>query len=286
MLKLTIFYNAQNAGFSETFYNDGTDPQQLRTALNNAFFQAAVKFRHVSVMIKGVRISRIDAAGKSLLFQPYPLAQGTRFTASEEGADVVSTTAVYRLTAANGQSRRLWCRGLADSDIVRDAFGNDLESAALRAMRTDYFAKLLSNNMQIRYQAKPPEATLVYRKVANVNFAGLTNPNRSNVILFPQAPELVAGQKVVFIGIPAELPNFPRTATVLEVKTLLGLVNYEISYRLPGGIIIIPRKMQLYNSVFLTTAIQLAAFERFGSHRTGRPFGSLRGRSRAAAPSL
>lgn len=286
MLKLTMFFNAQNAGFSETFYNDGTEPVQLRTSLDNAFFQAATKFRHISVVLKAVRISRVDQAGKSILFQPYPLCQGTRFTEAEPGADVVSTAAVYRLTGQNGQARRLWCRGLADFDIVRDEFGNDTESAALRTMRVDYFTQLKRLNFQIRYQAKPPEALLTYNKVANVNFAGLSNPNRANIVLNPFNPLIVAGKRLVFSGVPSDLPNFPRTTQVLAVNTIIGVPNLEISYRLPGGLLVIPRKMQAWESVHLTTAINETAFERFGSHRTGRPFGSLRGRSRAAAPSL
>jgi hypothetical protein len=281
--KMVLFYNQFNAGFSETFYSPNDEPISVATSVSNAFLQKAVKFRAISVFLKAIRFSRTDGERRSFLQRPYPKAQGTRFETAEVGADIVSTSAVYALQSAAGKHRRIWLRGLADADVRRDEFGNDIPSATLQKDVDAYFKGVFALGFAIKFVKRPPTDGLTWRKVGAVQRIGVTNPNRSTFFTLPDAPLLTVGTVVSFRGIPSTLPRFPRKAEILAVDTIDGVTNYTIAYQLPGGVSVGPKNLQFTAYTPAYSVMDDYAFERFGEHKTGRPFGSLRGRSRAVA---
>lgn len=281
--KMTLFFNQYNAGFSETYYHSQDDPGLLAADTPNSLYQAATNFRHTSVLMKAVRFSRVGGARGSYLIRPSPKAQGQQTTPIDTGPDVVSTTAVYLLSTSSGIRRRVWVRGLADLDVKRDAFGNDLQSASLQNATQAYFGQLKSLGFQVRSVNRPPTAGLTWRNVVSVQHILTTDPNRATFFLQVEAPALNVGDQVSFNGISSSLPHFPRSTTILAKQVVDGITNYTIAYQLPGGVSVSPKALKLTSLTYSQATLYTAAFERFGEHKTGRPFGSLRGRSRAVS---
>lgn len=281
--KMTIFFNQYNAGFSETFYHLEEDPNALMALVPNSLYQAAAKFRHTSVILKAVRFSKIGGARQSVLHRPYPKAQGTRYTVAEPGPDPVSTTAVYMLASTTGAKRRIWCRGLADIDVGRDAFGNDIESTTLFGLRNLYFQELFDKLFQIQYLKRPPTDGLIWEKIQSVGENVTSNPNRAYIRRAAPLPAWNRGDIISFNGISSDLPRFPRQTEIISRITVGAIDYYEIAYQLPGGIAVFPRNLRGTAKTTGFSRISLWNFERFGEHKTGRPFGSLRGRSRGVS---
>jgi hypothetical protein len=283
--KMTLFFNQYQSGFSETYYHSVDDPATLAQTVNNPFYQSAAQFRHNSVILKAARFSRVGGVRSSYLIRPSPTAQGGRIYPLDPGPDVVSTTAVFLLSAANGIRRRVWVRGLADNDVHRDDFGNDILSPIMRQQTEAYFALLKTLGFQIRNVDRPPAAGLTWRQVSTVNHLFQTEPGRCDFVLKQELPAYTAGMQISFMGIPASLPHFPRTATIINATTRDGVNNYTIAYALPGGVSVAPKNMKVTSLSYSQASIYTSVFERFGEHKTGRPFGSLRGRSRAVSRS-
>jgi len=289
--KMTLFFNQFASGFSETYYHPTDDAGQLAQDIPNSLYQKACSFRSISVILKAARFSRVSndpntlPTKQSFLIRPYPTAQGTRGTEEEPGADVVSTTAVYALHASNAAKRRVWVRGLWDGDVKRDIFGNDIQTAGLDSDTDKYFSALKGFGFTIRWLVRPPTDGLVWLQVAQVNHLLTTQADRCHFVNSNAAPQYEAGDWLSFNGIPASLPGFPRSTQIISVTTVDGVRNYAIAYRLPGGVTVIPKSLKSTMLKYTASTIFTKIFERFGEHKTGRPFGSLRGRSRAVAVS-
>lgn len=282
---MTLFFNQYAAGFSETFYHPSMDPTTLQVTIPNSLYKAAAAFRHVSVILKAVRFSRVEAPKASVLWLPSPRAQGTRYSDEEPGPDAVSTTAVYVLSTQTNQRRRIWCRGLADVDVTRDAFGNDIESASLIKMRNNYFLALNEAGFCIRYGDRPPAGGLTWKNVTKVYLkANPVSPStRCTIQVVEAAAGFAVGDIVQFDGVPGTLPRFPRTNRIEAVNAGAGVTDYQIAYSLPGGVTVDTGKLRVTRAQSSNALITRWSFERFGEHKTGRPFGSLRGRSRGVS---
>jgi len=112
-----------------------------------------------------------------------------------------------------------------------------------------------------------------------------TNPARSRFFTKEGAPVFNEGDYLVFNNVPsAFLPRFPRMPQVIKKETISGVVYYYVSYAMPGGGTFEPANMLVTTRSPTYSQIDRYdwAFERFSEHKTGRPFGSLRGRSRAS----
>jgi len=284
--KMTLFFNQYQSGWSETYYHSQDDPAALAQTINNPFYQAASQFRHNSVILRAARFSRVGGVRASFLIRPSPTAQGARIYPLDPGPDVVSTTAVFLLSAANGIRRRVWIRGLADNDVHRDDFGNDILSPIMRQQTESYFALLKTLGFQIRNVNRPPTGGMVWRQVSTVNHLFQTQPDRCDFVLKQELPALVSGDLISFTGIPTNLPRFPRSSMIIAATTRDGVNNYTINYSLPGGVSVAPKNLKVTSLSYSQANIYTSVFERFGEHKTGRPFGSLRGRSRAVSRSL
>lgn len=281
--KITLFFNQGRAGFSETFYSTNPDPAAVAASVPNAFYQSAANFRSTSTILQAVRYSRVDGGKSSFLVTPYPSAQGKRGETSEPGPDVASTTAVYRLLAQNGVTRRIFIRGLADIDTTRDIFGNDIQSPALDKGKDKYFLAAFNAGFQIRWIPIPPAAGawILCPQVAFV-YNATSKDGYSWLVTNDPAPLWAVGSHLVFNGVPSTLTNFPRKALVTALTGIAPLQAAQIKYNLPGGTSQFAKNMRAFTYTPAYSSITQWFFERFSEHKTGRPFGSLRGRKRAA----
>lgn len=280
-LKVSFFYNQYNSGWSETYYVPGSDaPKTFADTLTNVFQKNSCSFRSVATFLKAIRVTRIGGTRFSVLVRPYPAVQGTRGSTSS-GPDVASTDAVIALTGTGGAVRRLFLRGFADEDVFRDAYGNDTISETI-SKGVELFVKgMKSYGFAIRFQQRPDNAGLVWQKVSKVlPWAG--EPTYAEIQTHPNLPLHAVGEDLTFGGIPTDkLPRFPRTAEVLGTLLVDGETSYKVAYAIPGGVSVTPKNMRLTKLLYAYDNINDWDFERYSEHKTGRPFGSLRGRARA-----
>lgn len=281
--KVVLFYNLASGGFSETFYNNSDFPQTLATNIPNSFYQKAAALRSTSCILRAARFSRIGGIKQSILIRPSPIAQGKRGTSAMPGPDPISTTAVYSLQSVDGLVRRIFLRGLGDIDVTRDIFGNDVPSPDLVNLTNIYFGALFEQGMSIQLTNKPPALGLTWKRVIRVYHELADSGNRSWFFNIPNLPEFNVNDIIDFAGMGPGLPKFPRRARILQKKTVDGNANYQIAYGLPGGVSVEPQNGRCQILPKQYSPISLWYFERFSEHKTGRPFGSLRGRSRATA---
>lgn len=281
--KITIYYNQLQSGFSETYYHASNDPVTLANSIPNSLYQNAVKWRSVDTLVKAARFSLLGGNRQSYLVRPYPTAQGAAGAGTDVGPDVVSTDAVFALQSTGGATRRVFVRGLADQDVSRDVFGNDTPSAALIAGTNKFFKQIYDQGFSIRKADKPPNAGLVYRNVLSVKASTVGDPSLYSEISYQGVdPAYVVGDVIQFKAVK-HLPHFPRTATIKYVTVIAGTNWYGIAYALPGGSTVFGGGMQSAKITYNTQVIALWTFERFSERKTGRPFGSLRGRARKAS---
>jgi len=281
MIKLVFFYNQYDAGWSETYYVAGSDPKLFAGTLTKQFLQNSVAFRSASTVLKAVRCTRIEPPRFAFLLRPYPSPQGQRAFASGEGPDVTSTDAVIQLNGQIGASRRVFMRGLYDADVQRDSFGVDFMGPILSKGINLFVAGLMAYGTTIRYLTRPPGGGLVWQSLFNIAASDF-NPFWTSFILDPAIPAHAVGDTLSFTNIPStRLPGFPRTAKIIRISVDAGILKYSINYALPGGVAPAPRGLRCTTLLPAFDPIIDWQFGRFSEHKTGRPFGSLRGRAKS-----
>jgi hypothetical protein len=279
--KIVLYYNQLNAGFSETYYHVSDDPVTLAQNFTSAFYNKMVSFRSSDTVLEAARFSSTVPPRKSFLIRPYPKPQGTSGTTGDIGPDVVSTTAVFALQNSDGSTRRIYMRGLADQDVKRDTFGNDIPSAGLRSGTDKMFLELFKQGFSIRRSNRPPNAGLTWQNIVLVGHTDNTNPDSSYFVLDTQVIQFAKNDVLQFNGVPSDLPRFPRKTIITGVVLDGGVQKYYFDYGLPGGVQVATSNMKATKSTYSLAVISQWQFERFSEHKTGRPFGSLRGRARA-----
>jgi hypothetical protein len=282
VIKITIYFNQSSAGFSETFYANGSDPYVLANSLTPAFYQRAVQFRAANTYCVGARFSSTDPPRESVLIRPQPQPHGIpRFTTIAE-PDVVSTTAVFLLGSTLPAQRRLYMRGIADMDVNRDENGQDLPSPFLINGSNTYFEALNLAGFSIKKQLRPPAGGLVWDYVTKVEASTLNPSKWTEFTLDSGVHNVFKGDTVTFNGITTLEPGLPSKALVINDSQVGTKWVFTIAWPLPGGVILYPEKLKAVVSEPDLGLISTWSFERFSEHKTGRPFGSLRGRARKA----
>lgn len=283
MIKLVWFYNQGEAGWSETYYAPGDDPKLFASTLTPGFMNLSVAFRSQATVLKAIRLTRLGSARFSFLVRPYPATSGGRARTTLEGPDVASVTAVHTLYGVIGATRRVFFRGLFDGDVVRDTFGVDLPTPALVKGVKAWVDAMKLWSFSIRYLQRPPAVGLVWQKVVTL-LRDDDNFSRTKFRLSPVIPERQIGDRLSVTGIPAgQIPGFPRNLQILDKSVAAGFTYYHVAYAMPGGMTVNPRSMQVTTLSPTFDQIEGHQFERFSEHKVGRPFGSLRGRTRSRA---
>lgn len=279
--KIVIFYNQGPRGFSETFWLPNQNPKVAADGLTNAFLNAMISFRAANTSIYAVRASNEGPPRLSYLRLLGAGFQGGGSGSADGLPDVITTTAVVRLNSADGFSRRVFLRGLPDDLVVRNVFSRDTPPAGLISAIDKYVKALNTAGMQIRYQMRPPVGGLQFAQVQSlIEVPAISNHTQiSHLATAGFVP--LTGANIVFSGIDARLRDFPRIARVIVTGAIGAVQTLNIAYRMPAGGIVVPAKMKMLNLLYVLTPITEGVFERFSEHKTGRPFGQLRGRSRA-----
>lgn len=285
--KIVFFFNQTSAGWSETYYSNSDSPKQLLQSFTATFLKNSAAFRHINTQLVAIRGTKITGARQTYLMRPYPAVWGQRGSGGvigAEGPDVASTDAVCLLNGVISARRRVYFRGLSDNDVTRNEFGADILSTALSNGIGLFIKGLNQYQLCIQKTLRPPDGGLTWLTVPILS-TDPTNPARTRFIIKNDTGIIHANDFVVFNNVASGfLPRFPRMPQIIKVEVVGGVNNYYISYAMPGGALFEPTNMLVTQQLNVYDIIDGLdwAFERYSEHKTGRPFGSLRGRSKAS----
>lgn len=277
-LKLNFFYNQGRQGWSETYYHPSTNPQAVTAGFKPTFLRSLVSFRAQGTSLYAVRARDVNSPFKSFTQLIDGGYKGNTIPTGDVGPDVVSTTCVVKLSSDVGTKRRLFLRGMNDAYVLRDVAGNDTFLGVFRTAVVKMLSQLRGEGLLIRSQVVPPEGALAYVRVSLLSpvEAG-TQTRLSYTPVFGFQPAV--GMRIILRGFSSrDLPHFPRVAIVTAFEDVLPVSNLSIKYKLPGGVSVGPENMKMGNLLYAYQPITEYSFERFSSHKTGRPFGQLAGR--------
>jgi len=292
--KVTLFFSQVGSGWSETWYHNSDDPQSvMKFTLTPAMLKYAVNFRHELTYLVAARATRISGVKQSFTRSFGSDYHGLSAGTVDVGPDIVSSDAVVAVRSSPRGLKRMFVRGLNDNDIKRNAAGRDTPAGSLTAGLTNYLNSFSKGGFAIRVLKQPPEDGLTWTPVISVvTVAGVPTQVDVKTSIDVAAP-IAVGETVRFARVPGDsLPGFPSQAIALDINPG-GVSGVRISYTLRGGVSVFPPSMQLtaatylYNVIdgvdtgFFSIVSNPLTIERFSEHKTGRPFGLLRGRARA-----
>lgn len=279
--KCVLMYNQNSRGFTETWYSKNESiPLFALPVKHGEVFKQAIRFRNPKTILFGARYSD-ETNPRNSVFWPLSRTWQSGIT-STDTPDPVSTDATWLITGSNTAKRRISIRGLPDDSVKRDVNGNDVVTAGFRQGVDTYIAAVKDAVWSIKYLIKPSVGGL---QMLNVKLLepNAVNPNWTTVTLV-QAPagQLIAGGRVRFSNPPkGELAGFPRLCPIIDVDNANKQIT--IPYRWRGGVNFGPKSMGAISVAYDYDAVLDWFFERFSERKTGKPFGSLAGRSRAVA---
>lgn len=283
-LKVTMFFNQWNAGWTETLYHpDGTTPPADLTNDYKWLCQYRANLLSTGGIVTALRIS---VEGKRNLANTFNLVQKVQRegwpTEFGNSADVVSTDALYSLSMIGGGSRIYTFRGLPDAGVERDSQGNPTLRAEFSTRAFRFFNRAYTMGLGMRQLVTPSiNPAIKYLPVRSIAIS----PTNFNNSLVQTSEALVfldpLNKALVFKGgkYRNELPGFPRSVPVLAESNAGGVWSYEIPYRVRGGNTVVPPGMAVIGLSYVYKGIGDWTFRTFSSRKTGRPIGARRGRS-------
>jgi len=288
-LKLSFFYNQGKAGFSEVYYVDGSNAKEHIDSMLPNLFRNMTIWRDPTTQLISVRASTVTTPKLSFSRTfPDQYFGGYANNLDDPTPDVVSTDAVVRFNGATGARRRIYLRGLRDDSVARTQLtGADEPSALFVKTLKAYAATITTLNYQIRYTVLPPAGGAVFTRITDIISDPVT-PSFS-VLGTGIAPpgDWVVGTQLVVQGMPsATVPHFPRVVTVVSRNTVGENIGVVVAFRKLAGGRVWLSKARATGLIYAYDPITDYQFERFSEHKTGRPFGQLRGRSRGVRVGL
>lgn len=282
MLKTVLFYTQYSRGWTETFYSADTDPLAFSKFLGPAFQKNMTSWRDSSTQLVGIRVSDILGLRPSVFLNLGTLIGGSPGGDNTVSApDVVTTTAVEKITGTSGRVRRIFVRGVRDSDVIRSNTGKDSPSGALNAGLDRYFTQLSRVGFGILLTTQPPGGGLTWVQClgARVSALGVGFTD----ILVPAVPAFLSpGVFARFRGVPTnDLPGFPRRINVVATDNAAAQPFFTVPYRYREPATITTPSMRVTAYQFTIDPFNVGEFDRFSEHKTGRPTTALRGRARS-----
>jgi hypothetical protein len=281
--KVVFFFNQGKQGWTETYYHNDSVPFTLANTLFPSLIKPMTAFRASSVRLEAVRCTFIAQNSKLSFtkFNEFSILSKPGVPLTDPEPDVTSTSALYSLYDSNGKSRRVWFRGLRDSDVVRDSSGVDKPTARLNQQIGRFIDAAGTLGLSIRTSNRGVlGANLPYliNSIAPLNLGSFWS-----TVTFLGPATFLQGDNIVFTGIDRNaLPGFPRIANVLAlVNTSPWSVTIPYTYRSVRDTWAPGKAAYFYKNVYSYNAIASGQFEDFGEHKTGRAFFVPRGRSRS-----
>jgi len=285
--KITLFINQGQQGFTETFYSQvSASSWAWGNAGAVAWLIARAGMLAPGGAIYGARVSQVGSPRQGY-FTPFYSAYSSTIPAgapADTNPAIVSSDVQLALSDSTLiYKRNFWLRGVPSHFVFRNAGGFPVFDATSRMLIQTWWNATIALALQIEYQEVPPNGGTFANQVLSAA-AHATNPNWTtltllNVPVFTVTPATTAR----FTGVPKDkLPGFPRLATVRAISSVAPF-SVTVSYAYRGqNLITSPAKMIAINLVYNYATLNLYQLRRVSDHKTGRPFGTLRGRVRAA----
>lgn len=281
-MKVTLFYNQNNRGWTETWFASGEDPPlTLNAALKNIFAKA-IYFRSALTTLEWVRFSVVGKPQRVNSFRLSNVVSAQ--TSSTVGPDVVSTDALWKIITQNYARRTISLRGLVDNSVLRNPVTGAFEpTPGLVAQVDAYLNAVYATGWQMQVTQTPQNTPgLPSARVTTIS-RDLVDNTKSYVTLSAALVGLIVGDKLRVYGKidPKKLPLFPKHPTVLAIDPGPPF-KVQIAYELPSDASVTPDTMQATKLIYNYPTIFDWAFQALSKRDTGRPFGSSRGRRSAA----
>lgn len=298
--KLVLFYSQQQRGWSETWYaaSAGDVRNVIQSALSDSVRSKCVSFRHPLTYLIGARATAIGTAKQSYSEQFGNAYHGLSLTVGQSTPDVASTDCVLAVDGIQTGRKRMYIRGLNDDDVKRSSDGEDVPSASLRTGLANYLNAMRIAGFGLRILVQPPNGGLSWTSCLRV-IPVTGDASHADVITNDAVVNPIVKNGYVRFSRPPfnDLPGFPTTAKVIDVNPG-GNNGVRISYFLREQAPVSTKYMQVtavaydYPAIAAVSAAATSTvsnpliIERFSEHKTGRPFGLLRGRARSKVRAL
>lgn len=272
-----VYSQPQNRGWTETYYRTAADLASA-AIIPGALFLALARPRHPLTSIVKVRVSDV-ANNRNSLVRTLNLAVSGTPLATDPGPEINSTSAVLNLVStAPASTRRLWLRGLYDSDVRRNGSnGVDAPSPGLRADMTGLIAELAADGFTIRSLVRTGTAPNIYQQISQVS--GATGAGLTVISYIGTSAPAVNDRVNLSQLSPKLFPGLNGTYTVLAVGSQTFTIRYNLDYTPPSVVPLGRWRPSSFNYGPIVPG--LSSFLKFGSRDTGAGFSSGRGRKRS-----
>lgn len=253
MLKCTAFFTLGNAGWSETWFRDGTALVAARNSLQT-LVSLRMRLCHSSVTCIGLRVSDTD---NPVIFTVLPVnivgsATGNR--------DITNAALFWNAVGVNFSRRQIVTRGQPDQQILNGLY------QGVPPFDTDANAwanQILSDAWCIRVQSRTPNPIV---DGAGVDAAGVLTTFASQTWL--------VGQTLKFFRTKDTLGR--AVSGTWKIVASTDDTHFTLRGWTAGRVVAKPRVRRY---VLVPEQVAQITINRASSRKTGRPFGSPRGRA-------
>jgi hypothetical protein len=287
--KVVYFFNMANAGWTETYYsNQSFASINLNSGAYLTFLQNRFNCLAAPAVIFGARVSSLQSPKQTYVYRwgsTYQAGLGNP-AGGFANPDIKAADILLRMYGTTGYARFLWLRGIPDNYIQFDQFGSFTVPAAANKNIVSLMNSLSQTGYGIRHTQTASALGVTPLAVQSVGVSVL-NANWSSLAFAGAYNPGVGGATIArFTGVPRDdLPGFPKQVTPISF-TNAAPFTMTIPYRLRAQGTVAPNKMAVIPYGFVIDGFPPSQFDweywDFTEHKTGRPFGSARGRSRAA----
>lgn len=285
-LKVVLFFNGVEDGWTETYYATSSNPYTFIKALPNSFYQARAKGLDKDSYLVAIRATSVDPPRNNftLFFgNAYP-GQGS-ILSTVANPSIENVDALVQFIDNNGVRKKSYLRGMPVSWAILDGNGFPNPPADFYKWLTIWTNALSSNGLCVRVAFRPPAGAPALQWFNVISAApSPVNPVQTNLLIDKNFFALVDGvTPVVCQGVPRnDLPGFPKVFVPDSASNAAPFV-VAAPYRFraannPQA----TQKMRFCLLKYAYTPIASSDFERFTTHKTGRPFFEPRGRAPVA----
>lgn len=284
--KVVLFFNGVEDGWTETYYSQVNDPFTLINSFPNSFYTARASGLDKDSTFVAIRATNVapPRLNYTLYLGNKYSGTGTVLSPSQYPA-VENTDALVQFIDILGNRKKTYIRGLPTSWPQLDAQGNPNPPAPMLTFLTAWTNQLTKNALQLRNAQRPPAGAPALKWYNVVNIQELSGSQSLSVLALDSdyTPVFDSVTPIVFQGIPRNnAPGFPKQCVPTSASNTTGpTVNVPWRFRAQGTEIF-PQKMRFCQLRYVYNQIADYQFERFTTHKTGRPFFVPRGRAPVA----
>lgn len=265
--QLNFAYTQAEKGWSEIYYITQPDLAGVKVQVGIGLQTAMVNFRNQLTRLQSCRISDI-ANNRTTVVQVI----GRNGTNNGLTADVASTAGIVTLKENLFLgTRKVWLRGISDSDVVRLLDGNDNPSPGFILGMANYFDAIAFAGLQIRSLVKiqdPPIGRMA--KTSILSIAGLA---QSGVVsLTTELPAaFIVGDRVKISQMSPK--DFPGLNGLYKVKAVANNgLTFTVEWNPPTALAQAVVKGKVRPVVYNYGVISAndCTFYSFAPHKTGK----------------